>query len=137
MTLNRLYIHIHSLKYANPWKNFLKMQSWHYLLKIFSSLKLMHMSMSQNRKFIRWPTRLQSYEKKFFCLSKIFFLCKVLYLCQPYFRVDIADASKKKLVNGFVESVKSLELFTDKSHEEKSKEFRQSNENHVIASKYL
>ena len=41
-------------------------------------------------------------------------------------RVDIADKSKKKLLNGFIESVKSLELFADASHEEKSKEFRET-----------
>ena len=40
------------------------------------------------------------------------------------FRVDIADNSKKKLLNGFIESVKSLELAADASREEKDKEFR-------------
>ena len=43
-----------------------------------------------------------------------------------YVRVDIADNSKKKLLNGFIESVKSLELFADASHEDKAKEFRKT-----------
>ena len=41
-----------------------------------------------------------------------------------FFRVDIADKAKKVLVNGFVESVKSLESFADASLEEKEQEFR-------------
>ena len=39
-------------------------------------------------------------------------------------RVDIADAVTKKLLNGFVESVKSLESFNNKTSKEKGAEFR-------------
>ena len=38
--------------------------------------------------------------------------------------MDIADKAKKVLVNGFMESVKSLETFADASLEEKEREFR-------------
>ena len=53
-------------------------------------------------------------------------LCKCFVNFEVFFcfRVDIADNSKKKLLNGFIESVKSLELAADASREEKDKEFR-------------
>ena len=41
-----------------------------------------------------------------------------------FIRVDIADKARKVLVNGFVESVKSLETFAEASLEEKEQEFR-------------
>ena len=50
--------------------------------------------------------------------------CFVNFKVSFCFRVDIADNSKKKLLNGFIESVKSLELAADASREEKDKEFR-------------
>ena len=41
-------------------------------------------------------------------------------------RVDISDRATKVLLNGFVESVKSLADFADAGEEEKEKEFRQN-----------
>ena len=41
-------------------------------------------------------------------------------------RVDIADKSKKVLLNGFIESVKSLEQFADAKEKDKEKEFRKT-----------
>ena len=41
-------------------------------------------------------------------------------------RVDIADKSKKVLLNGFIESVKSLEQFADAKEKDKAKEFRKT-----------
>ena len=54
----------------------------------------------------------------------MFYKCFVNFSVFFCFRVDIADNSKKKLLNGFIESVKSLELAADASREEKDKEFR-------------
>ena len=57
-------------------------------------------------------------------LTQMFYKCFVNFEVFFCFRVDIADNSKKKLLNGFIESVKSLELAADASREEKDKEFR-------------
>ena len=38
--------------------------------------------------------------------------------------MDIADQATKVLLNGFIESVKSLGEFHEATHEEKEKEFR-------------
>ena len=40
--------------------------------------------------------------------------------------MDIADNSRKVLVNGFVESVKSLEEHAESPEEEKEQEFRKT-----------
>ena len=40
--------------------------------------------------------------------------------------MDIADKSKKVLLNGFIESVKSLEQFADAKEKDKEKEFRKT-----------
>lgn len=40
--------------------------------------------------------------------------------------MDIADKSKKVLLNGFIESVKSLEQFADAKEKDKAKEFRKT-----------
>ena len=53
----------------------------------------------------------QNYFQLFYCFNR---------------RVDIADKSKKVLLNGFIESVKSLEQFADSKEKDKAKEFRKT-----------